>query len=131
MITLRCAALLVMVNAVAGPFAARFEQAREAAVSSAPGLGTIAGVVVLDGQVPRPLRRVTLTLSGGNARAGRQTISDDRGRFVFDGLTAGRYTLIAEKAGFVKTFYGSRRAGRTRTPHWRTRRSRLTNSWRC
>jgi hypothetical protein len=34
------------------------------------------------------------------------------GRFVFDALPAGRYTLSATKPGYVEAFHGSRRSGR-------------------
>ena len=34
--------------------------------------------------------------------------SDGAGRFEFKGLAAGRYTVTAEKTGFVKTRYGSK-----------------------
>ena len=46
----------------------------------------------------------------------RTTISDDAGRFRFDGLPAGRYAIGAAKEGYVTTNYGARRPGGTAAP---------------
>ena len=74
------------------------------------GSATIGGAVTAAGETPTPIRRALVTLSSG--MAGQvQVTTDDRGRFVFESLPAGRYTLTAEKPAYVKTFYGSRRAG--------------------
>ena len=37
--------------------------------------------------------------------------TDDTGRFAFPDLPAGRYTITAEKPAYVKSYYGSKRAG--------------------
>ena len=60
----------------------------------------------------RPLRRVLVTLSGSAVTGGVQVTTDDSGRFAFPELAAGRYTITAEKPAYVKTYYGSKRAGR-------------------
>lgn len=76
-----------------------------------------AGKAILSGQTlttddpPRPLRRVLVTLSGAEILGDRQVMSDDEGRFVFEGLAAGRYTLTAEKPAYVTTHHGSPRPG--------------------
>jgi hypothetical protein len=87
--------------------------------AASPGLsqvpaatGAIAGVVTSDDQLAQPIRRAIVTLSSGGIAASVQRVTDDAGRFVFDGLPAGRYTLTAEKPAYLKTFYGSRRPGR-------------------
>ena len=80
---------------------------------TAIGAGGIAGVVTVDESIPRPVRRVLLTLNGGNLRTGRLTVSDDEGRFAFPGLPAGRYTLSGAKPGFLTSYYGARRVWRS------------------
>jgi protocatechuate 3,4-dioxygenase beta subunit len=85
---------------------------RDLQAQTPTGSALVAGIVLVDDTAGRPPRRATVTLAGGDSRVGRQTVTDDRGRFVFDHLAAGRYTLVAEKPGFVRTFYGSRRPGR-------------------
>ena len=52
-----------------------------------------------------------MTLDAGDGRGGRQTVSDDDGRFMFDRLPAGRFGLTASKVGWVTTYYGSPRPG--------------------
>ena len=66
--------------------------------------------VTMDGPA-RPLRRVLVTLSGAEIRGDRQVMSDDEGRYVFEGLPAGRYTLTAEKPAYVTIHHGSPRPG--------------------
>jgi len=46
----------------------------------------------------------------------RTTISDDAGRFRFDGLPAGRYTIGGAKEAYVTTNYGALRPGAAGTP---------------
>jgi uncharacterized protein (DUF2141 family) len=72
----------------------------------------IAGIVSSDDQLAQPVRRVIVTLSGTGMAASVQRVTDESGRFAFEGLAAGRYTLTAEKPAYIKTFHGSRRPGR-------------------
>jgi hypothetical protein len=60
-----------------------------------------------------PLRRVALALSG----PGRVTAeTDEAGRFAFQGLAAGRYTLATDRAGYAKQTYGARGSSTSGTP---------------
>lgn len=59
-----------------------------------------------------PVARVVVSIGLGDGRGNRQTVTDDEGRFEFDGLPAGGYLLTASKAGWVTTHYGSPRPGR-------------------
>lgn len=60
-----------------------------------------------------PLRRVGLTL-GGPGRVTAET--DETGRFAFQGLSAGRYALVADRAGYAKQTYGARGSSTSGTP---------------
>jgi protocatechuate 3,4-dioxygenase beta subunit len=76
------------------------------------GTAVLGGIVTTVEDSPRPLRRVLVTLSGTGLAGSIQAITDDAGRFAFQQLAAGRYTLTAEKPAYVKTYFGSRRPGR-------------------
>ncbi len=76
-----------------------------------PGTATIAGVIVTAGDEPRPLRRVALTLSGAGVSPSLLAITNDEGRFEFRALPAGRFTLTAQKTGYVRDVYGARPVG--------------------
>ena len=89
-------------------------QARDPNAQSpvAPGAsGVVTGLVVTDTADPQPVRRATVRLTGAGSTA-RIVGSDDEGRFRFDRLPPGRFTLSAAKAGFVVTFHGSTQPGR-------------------
>jgi hypothetical protein len=84
------------------------------------GTGAIAGVVTVSGM---PARRARVTLNstgaptGPDVRLGAQTAAtDDAGRFTFENLPAGRYTLSASKPGHIGGSYGQRLPGRPGTP---------------
>lgn len=74
------------------------------------GTAFLAGVVTSDDTQSTFIRRVLVTLSGGGGGP-IQAVTDDAGRFAFPDLPAGSYTITAEKPGYVKTFFGSRRPG--------------------
>lgn len=92
-------------------------QAAPARQSRGPVRGTavLSGVVVSDDADARPVRKARVTCSSPDA-SGHTTITDDRGRFVFSGLPAGRYTLSATKAAWVMVSYGAKRATRSGSP---------------
>lgn len=89
--------------------------ARDAASQTVVGTGAIAGVVVAEG-TGLPVRRASVTLSGAELRGGRSSLTDDQGRFTFQALPAGRFMLMASKAGYVNNAFGAKRAGRPGTP---------------
>jgi hypothetical protein len=76
------------------------------------GVGTLSGVVETDGSSVRPLRKVVVSLTQTTSSTARNAVTDDSGVFTFDGLPPGRYTLTANRPGYVKVFYGSRYPGR-------------------
>jgi hypothetical protein len=80
------------------------------------GTARIAGIVVDTDPNATPIRRVILTLTGAELPRGRTTISDDQGRFVFDQLPAGRFTLTSTKVAYIAGAYGATRPGRPGVP---------------
>jgi hypothetical protein len=80
------------------------------------GKGSISGTVVVAGS-GQPARRARVSLSGGSdAGGGRNTTTDDTGRFAFNALPEGRFNLSASKPGHVSGTYGQRQPGRPGTP---------------
>jgi uncharacterized protein (DUF2141 family) len=79
------------------------------------GTASIAGTVVND-VTGKPVRRVTIRLTGGDAGLRLTAVTGDDGRFVFTDLPANRYTINASRPSFVATAYGARRPGRPGTP---------------
>ena len=74
------------------------------------GKGSIAGTLVaLDSG--RPVRQGRVTLSGGDTRVSRFAVTDDSGRFSFDDLPSGAFSLSASKSGFLDVTYGQKRPG--------------------
>ncbi len=78
------------------------------------GTAILAGRVVSDLSDAGPVRRATVHLvgAGGTAVTPRLVGTDDDGRFMFDRLPAGSYTLSVTKPGYVQSFFGSRLPGR-------------------
>ena len=78
-------------------------------------LATLSGKTVsTEGQ---PLKKTALSLRsvGGAAGSGLvlqnyTAISDGQGKFVFEGLQPGRYQLTAERQGYLRQNYGSKRS---------------------
>jgi carboxypeptidase family protein len=77
----------------------------------APAAPVLSGLVTTDETPARPLRHAIVTATGAEIIGARQAVTDDEGRFAFPDLPPGRYSLVAEKAGYVKTYYGSPRPG--------------------
>jgi hypothetical protein len=103
---------LVITSAGAGGVAWQSRDAGAQTGGVPTGSGVLAGVVLTDAADPQRIRRATVRLSGDGSSTPRLVGTDDNGRFAFDRLPAGRYTVSATKAGFVQTFHGSTRPGR-------------------
>jgi hypothetical protein len=56
-----------------------------------------------------PIRRVQVRAFSGEMRESRATSTDAQGRFEFRDLPAGRWEIMASKAGFVSLRFGQRR----------------------
>jgi len=73
---------------------------------SQSGNGIIRGRVTTAGSETAPIVDARISLAGPTAK--EPVFSDERGRFEFSGLAPGRYTLTAEKGGFVRTRLGAK-----------------------
>jgi len=71
---------------------------------------------VLSADTGAPLRRALVTVRSAEGRNGGQATTDAQGQFEIKELPGGRYTITAQKAGFVTTSYGQRRPEQPGTP---------------
>ena len=76
------------------------------------GTAAITGVVLSDDRDSRPVRRARVTLSGSDIDVSRATITGDDGRFTFEQLPPGRYTITAAKDAYVSMSAGADRPER-------------------
>jgi protocatechuate 3,4-dioxygenase beta subunit len=76
----------------------------------------LSGTVVTDDLDARPVRHARVTCSSPQLRSDITAVTDDRGRFTFAALPAGRYTIRTTKAGWVATMYGAKRPLRAGVP---------------
>jgi len=72
------------------------------------GTGRVSGRVV-GGDTGAPLRRAMVSLGGEGLQEGRATTTDEHGRYEFKDLPPGRFSVQANKAGYVSLGYGQRR----------------------
>jgi uncharacterized protein (DUF2141 family) len=92
------------------------QQVRDAAPKPmTSGTASLSGIVVSADASKTPIRRVQVTLNGGDVTNVLAVTGDD-GRFTFRQLPAGRYTLTAARAGFVNAAFGATRPERAGTP---------------
>jgi carboxypeptidase family protein len=85
---------------------------RGAAPNAPKGSAELAVRVTTDDAQGSPLRRVSVSIQAGEIDVPNIGVTDDNGRVVFRGLTAGNYLLTASRSGYVRTFYGSTFPGR-------------------
>ncbi len=85
------------------------QQARDQALAPRTGTAGISGSIVTDEQTPQPIRRAAVTVVNVEGSVTRTTSTNEAGRFSLAGLPAGRYTLSASKAPFLRQSYGSKR----------------------
>jgi hypothetical protein len=87
-----------------------------AAQRSPARTAAISGTVTTTSVPPAPLARVLVTLSGDSLKPSQTRITDDQGRFAFQDLPGGNFTLVAARAPYVRTAFGAKRPGRPGTP---------------
>jgi hypothetical protein len=81
-----------------------------------PPQGRISGRV-LAADNGRPMKRARVFINAAELDGGgRGALTDDQGLFDFTELPAGRYTVVASKAGYVQLSYGQRRPLQAGTP---------------
>jgi hypothetical protein len=64
----------------------------------------------------RPLRRARILISGPGLSPSRSVSTNSDGRFEIRDLPAGRFTVRAERSGYLTLAYGQRRPGEAGTP---------------
>jgi hypothetical protein len=69
-------------------------------------------VVVNGATTVTPVARALVIIDAGDGQGERLAVTDEQGRFSFDGVPTGRYLARATKAGWVPAYYGSPRPGR-------------------
>ena len=88
---------------------------RDARPAEKKGTGIIKGrVVTADGG--RPLRRVQVTVSSPDLSEARNVSTSTQGGFEVKELPAGRYTVAASRAGFLRLQYGQSRPAESGRP---------------
>jgi hypothetical protein len=87
-------------------------QVRDGASVAPTGTAAITGTIVTDDVAPQPVRHAIVTLNSQDRVLGRTAISDNQGQFAFLSLPQGRYSLSAQKQGWVTGAYGAKAVGR-------------------
>ncbi len=87
----------------------------------------LGGVVQSDATPAQPIRRAIVTLTGPELSMNLSTVTDDRGRFLFERLSPGTYTITASKAAYLSTVYGAKAPGRPGSPLALTAGDRVTD----
>lgn len=82
------------------------------AQTPAPG-GSLSGRVMVEGTTTATaVARALVIIDAGDGQGERLAVTDQDGRFRFDGVMNGRYLVKATKVGWVPAYYGSPRPGR-------------------
>jgi uncharacterized protein (DUF2141 family) len=111
--TRRLIMALLLSGAGAMAIAAQQPGVRDRVGAPSPtGTGVIMGTIVSDDSSTRPVRRAAVTLAGSAFPAPHVAITDDDGRFTFDRLPSGSFTITADKPAYVRLYYGGKRPGR-------------------
>jgi hypothetical protein len=108
----RASALLILIGIVTSLASAAPGPVQGGQQAPAPaGAALIIGRVI-DGTTGAPVVGVTVTIGGASApRTGNIVLVDSLGRFIFTGLSAGVFTLVAQKNGYLSGSYGRARPG--------------------
>ena len=73
----------------------------------ATGTAVLGGTIVTDGATPRPVARVMVTITNTDRRSTWYAITDAQGHFQVSDLPGGRYSLVANRPGYLSTYYGA------------------------
>jgi hypothetical protein len=91
-------------------------QTRDAAQPVPVGSASLSGVVTSTDDPQAPIRQAVVTLSGPALGGDRSVMTDDAGRFTFERLPAGAFTVTASKASFLAASFGAKRPAHPGTP---------------
>jgi hypothetical protein len=112
----RALALLLALAGSVSMAAAAHQQVRDTSPTPTVGTGRVSGQVLTAGTDPKPLRRVIVTITGDGMKVGRSTVTDDQGRFTFDAVAAGRFTVTGTKPSYLPGAFGAHQPGRPGVP---------------
>lgn len=108
------ATIVMLVSQSAVP-PAPIQSPRDSRQDRAAGVGAIAGRIA-DRDTQQPVRWATVTVVQSSRQLQTSTTADADGRYRFDNLPSGMYTLRARKAGYVPLAYGARKPRDPGTP---------------
>jgi len=109
------AALAVLVTSLPA-LVLRAQQSRDQFQAPRTGTAVISGTIVSDESTPQPLKRAQVLAISAEAQFTKTAYTNEAGRFSLTGLPAGRYTLTANKAPYLRVAYGAKRWDRPGTP---------------
>ena len=92
------------------------QQSRDASAHPAGGSASLSGVVTTDEDTMKPLTRAAITVRGSTVGDDRVALTDEQGRFEFQGLPPGPVEVSSRKNGYVTTSYGATSVGGPGTP---------------
>lgn len=92
------------------------QQVRDSNPAPVTGTARVSGQVLTATADRRPLRRVIVTITGDGMKVGRSTVTDDQGRYAFEALAAGRFTVTGTKPAYLPGAFGSLQPGRSAVP---------------
>ena len=108
----RATAALVLIGLAGAASQAQAPQRRDASgqpVVVPSGSGRLGGTVHDTSNAPVPRATVTIV---GDMQLSRSLVTDEAGRFFFDNLPRGRFTVTAEKGAYPSMSYGATRPNR-------------------
>ena len=85
--------------------------ARDVATGRVEGTAAISGQILSEDDPARPIRLAKVELSSSALRRELLLTTDSEGRFAFQKLPAGRYSLTVSKPGLLSTVHGAKRPG--------------------
>ena len=88
--------------------------ARRAPTTQQPASTAVVSGVLVAADNGQPVRKAEVRLASASPRMTRTATSDGDGRFVFDAVPPGEYTLSASRQGYVPMVYGARSPGASR-----------------